>query len=261
MKMWSIAMMFSVRKTLVPKSKSGLADASPDFSAIINFMITIFTDGSSRGNPGPGGWGSIILSDEKAFELGGREDETTNNRMEMTAVISALNSIGNNDEITLYTDSAYVLNGATRWVKGWQKNNWKTSTKDDVLNKDLWQEMVKASVHKNINWQLVKGHSGTEGNERCDVIATSFADNDPVILYNGSRERYGVGVSIKKSLPAQAGKSKSKAYSYVSMVDGIVQTHKTWEECKARVNGISGARYKKSVSPADEEEIIKEFVE
>lgn len=224
-------------------------------------MITIFTDGSSRGNPGPGGWGAIILSDEKAFEIGGREDETTNNRMEMTAVISALNAVGKDEEITLYTDSAYVLNGITRWVKGWEKNNWKTSTKDDVLNKDLWQKMVEATVHKNINWQLIKGHSGTAGNERCDVIATSFADNAPVILYNGSRERYGVDISIKKSLPAQAGKSKSRAYSYVSMVDGVVQTHKTWDECKARVNGVSGARYKKSVSPADEEEIIKEFVQ
>ncbi len=224
-------------------------------------MTIIFTDGSSRGNPGPGGWGAIILNDEKAIELGGREEETTNNRMEMTAVISALNSVDSNEEITLYTDSAYVLNGATRWVKGWEKNNWKTSTKDDVLNKDLWQKLVDVTVHKNINWQLIKGHSGTAGNERCDVIATSFADSAPVVLYNGSRERYGVDIIIK-SLPAgEAGKSKSKAYSYVSMVDGVVQTHKTWDECKARVNGVSGARFKKSVSPADEEEIIKEFVE
>lgn len=224
-------------------------------------MITIFTDGSSRGNPGPGGWGAIILSDDRAFEIGGREDETTNNRMEMTAVISALNAVGRDEEITLYTDSAYVLNGATRWVKGWEKNNWKTSTKDDVLNKDLWQEMVEATVHKNINWQLIKGHSGTAGNERCDVIATSFADNDPVILYNGSRERYGVDVKISETVSDKKYKSKSKAYSYVSMVDGVVQTHKTWDECKARVNGVSGARFKKSVSPSDEEEIIKEFVE
>jgi ribonuclease HI len=181
--------------------------------------------------------------------------------MEMTAVISALNAVGKDEEITLYTDSAYVLNGATRWVKGWEKNNWKTSTKDDVLNKDLWQEMVEATVHKNINWQLIKGHSGTAGNERCDVIATSFADNDPVILYNGSRERYGIDIKISETVSDKKSKSKSKAYSYVSMVDGVVQTHKTWEECKARVNGVSGARYKKSVSPSDEEEIIKEFVE
>ena len=230
-------------------------------------MTIIFTDGSSRGNPGPGGWGAIVLNDDSAVELGGREDNTTNNRMEMTAVISALEFAKHETDITLYTDSAYVLNGATRWVKGWEKNGWKTSTKEDVVNRDLWEKIVPLTVHKNIDWQLVKGHSGTEGNERCDVIATSFADNDPVTLYVGSREKYGVDVKIsetfsdKKSLSAQASKSKSKAYSYVSMVDGVVRTHKTWDECKARVSGVSGARFKKSVSPADEEEIIKEFVE
>ncbi len=222
-------------------------------------MTIIFTDGSSRGNPGPGGWGAIVLTDDKAVELGGREDETTNNRMEMTAVISALAFAQNETDITLYTDSAYVLNGITRWVKGWEKNNWKTSTKEDVLNKDLWQKMVESTVHKNINWQLVKGHSGTEGNERCDVIATSFADNNPVVLYNGSLERYGVGVSINNVSSDKKSKSKSKAYSYVSMVGGEIRVHKTWDECKARVNGVSGAKFKKSISPADEENIINEF--
>ncbi len=223
-------------------------------------MTIIFTDGSSRGNPGPGGWGAIVLNDDSAVELGGREDNTTNNRMEMTAVISALEFAKHEIDITLYTDSAYVLNGATRWVKGWEKNGWKTSTKEDVVNRDLWEKIVPLTVYKNIDWQLVKGHSGTEGNERCDVIATSFADNDPIVLYNGSRERYGVDISIKKVSSDKKSKSKSKAYSYVSMVDGVVKTHKTWDECKSRVDGVSGARFKKSVSPADEEEIINEFV-
>lgn len=224
-------------------------------------MTIIFTDGSSRGNPGPGGWGVIIITEEKAFELGGRENETTNNRMEMTAVISALGSVSSDEEITLYTDSAYVLNGATRWVKGWEKNNWKTSTKDDVLNKDLWQKMVEVTTHKNINWQLIKGHSGTAGNERCDVIATSFADNTPTVLYNGPRDGYDIDIKINQSVSNKKTKSKSKAYSYVSVVDGVVRTHKTWDECKERVNGMSGARYKKSISPADEEEIVKEFLQ
>lgn len=226
-------------------------------------MITIFTDGSSRGNPGPGGFGAIVIGDDTAYEIGGREVETTNNRMEMLAVISAVNSVKNDSDITLYTDSAYVLNGITRWVKGWQKNNWKTSTKEEVLNRDLWEKMVEAVSHKNINWQLVKGHSGTEGNERCDVIATSFADNSPVVLYSGSRERYGVNISeIKQvAIEGKKSKSKSKAYSYISMVDGEIKVHKTWDECKARVNGASGAKYKKSASPEDEENIISEFAE
>ena len=228
---------------------------------------TIFTDGSSRGNPGPGGWGAIVLSSDTAIELGGRENVTTNNRMELLAVISALESGSHESDITIYTDSAYVVNGITRWVKGWQKNNWKTSTKDDVVNKDLWERLVDATYKKIIDWKLIKGHSGTPGNERCDVIATSFADlpagrqgNSPIVLYNGSRERYGIDVSISQTVSEKKSKSKTKAYSYVSMVDGEIKTHKTWDECKARVHGVN-AKYKKSTSPADEEEIIREFGE
>mgnify|MGYP003393465130 CR=1 FL=1 len=226
-------------------------------------MNIIFTDGAARGNPGPGGWGAIVLTDDSAMELGGREEHTTNNKMELTAVISALESARNETEITLYTDSSYVLSGITRWVKGWQKNKWKTSKKEDVLNKDLWEKLVALTTHKIIDWKLIKGHSGTSGNERCDVIATSFADSNPTVLYNGSRERYGIDVTIKESSgsSSQKSKSKSKAYSYVSMVDGVVQTHKTWDECKARVNGVSGAKYKKSTSPENEEEIIREYSE
>jgi len=220
----------------------------------------IFTDGSARGNPGPGGWGSITLTSDKAFELGGREEHTTNNRMELTAVVSALESIKNEREITIFTDSAYVLNGITRWVKGWVKNNWKTSAKEDVVNRDLWEKLVEAVGHRVIDWKLIKGHAGHPGNERCDIIATSFADKNPVVLYNGSRSRYGIDISISALPSAKKAKSKSKAYSYVSLVDGVIQVHKTWEECKARVHGVN-AKFKKSVSPQDEEEIIREFTE
>lgn len=222
-------------------------------------MITIFTDGSSRGNPGPGGWGAIILSPDIALEIGGRENNTTNNRMELTAVISGLESNLTENEITVCTDSAYVVNGITRWVKGWAKNNWKTSTKEDVSNRDLWERLMNAVAHKVIEWKLIKGHSGHPGNERCDVIATSFADNNPVVLYNGSRSRYGIDISISALPPAKKPKSKSKAYSYVSSINGKIETHKTWEECKKKVNGISGAKYKKSTSPKDEEDIIREY--
>ena len=224
-------------------------------------MTTIFTDGAARGNPGPGGWGVIILTDDSAVELGGREGHTTNNRMALMAVISALEYSATGPDSTIYTDSAYAINGITRWVKGWQKNKWLTSKKEEVLNKDLWERLVRATTHKIIDWKLIKGHSGTAGNERCDVIATSLADGSPTILYNGSRSRYGVDVSVSETRnpSASSSKSKSKAYSYVSMVGGVVQTHKTWDECKARVHGVSGAKFKKSVSPADEEEIIREF--
>ncbi len=223
-------------------------------------MTIIFTDGSSRGNPGPGGWGAIVVTEDTAVELGGRETNTTNNRMELSAVISALESSQSEKEATIFTDSAYVINGITRWVKGWEKNNWKTSTKDDVLNRDLWERLVEAVGHKVIDWKLLKGHSGNPGNERCDVIATSFADNNPVTLYNGSRSRYGIDLSVTDLRSDKKSKSKSKAYSYVSLVDGEVQVHKTWEECKARVHGVN-AKYKKSISPENEQEIIKEFTQ
>ncbi|MSU45508.1 MAG: ribonuclease HI [Candidatus Zambryskibacteria bacterium] len=218
----------------------------------------IFTDGSARGNPGPGGWGAIILNPDTAIELGGREDHATNNRMELTAAISALESSPNDREIIIYIDSAYVVNGITRWVNGWMRNNWKTSTKDDVVNRDLWERLVEAVAHKVIDWKLIKGHAGTPGNERCDVIATSFADKNPELLFNGSRSRYGIDISISAIPPAKKPKSKSAAYSYVSMVNGKIETHKTWEECKARVHGVN-AKYKKSVSPQDEEDIVREF--
>jgi ribonuclease HI len=225
-------------------------------------MITIFTDGAARGNPGPGGWGAIVVFSDNVIELGGREDYTTNNRMELSAVISALERIEKEVEINLYTDSAYVLNGATRWIKGWQLNNWKTSSKEDVLNKDLWQKLIPLTLHKLINWKLVKGHVGVPANERCDVIATSFADNKPVVLYNGSKSRYGVSLEVSPSLSNKTkSKSKAKAYSYVSSVNGQIMVHKTWEECKARVSGVKNARYKKALSPEDEENIIKEFSE
>ena len=221
----------------------------------------IFTDGAARGNPGPGGWGAIILQDNSATELGGRETHTTNNKMELVAAISALeylSPMSDIGEITIYTDSAYIVSGITRWVKGWAANKWKTKAKEDVLNKDLWERLVKATEHKIIQWELIYGHAGVAGNERCDEIATSFADNSPIVLYSGSRQRYGVDVSGAQFGERKKSKSKAKAYSYVSEVDGVMQVHKTWEECKARVHGVN-ARFKKSISPADEEEIIKEF--
>ena len=224
-------------------------------------MAIIFTDGAARGNPGAGGWGAVILTDDSVIELGGREDHTTNNRMELMSAIRALESIQNDREMTIYTDSAYLVSGITRWVKGWAENDWKTSKKEDVLNKDLWERLVDATAHTVIDWKIIKGHSDTPLNERCDVIATSFADKNPVVLYNGSRERYGIDVNIKSQISNVKPKSKSKVYSYVSLVDGEIKVHKTWEECKARVHGVPNARYKKSVSPADEEEVIREYTE
>ncbi len=159
-----------------------------------NGTITIFTDGSSRGNPGPGGWGAIVVSETTAQELGGREDMTTNNRMELLGAIESLNSVDSANPIIFYSDSQYVIKGMTEWIAGWQKKGWKNSQKKAVLNRDLWERLLEASEGKNIKWTYVKGHAENPGNNRCDEIATTFADNEPTKLYNGDVDAYPVRV-------------------------------------------------------------------
>ncbi len=263
----------------------------------------VFTDGASRGNPGPGGWGTIIVldvtaprsdkgarvlrgGDSEVFELGGFEPNTTNNRMELQAAISALtfleeklNSVahtGVNESIKkhiqIYTDSKYVLRGSTEWLAGWEQKGWKTMAKQDVSNKDLWLKMsvlLDAVGMENMSWKLLSGHVGIVGNERADKIATSFALGKPDALFSGTFEKYQTecGFDIlnvshdftkKEKKSSSKTRSSAKAFSYVSMVDGLVQTHKTWAECEARVKG-KAALYKKATSPAEESEIISHF--
>ncbi len=134
-------------------------------------MIKIYTDGACKGNPGVGGWGAIIMQDEKNIELFGGENETTNNRMELMAVIMALKEISSNLELTVYTDSTYVQKGISEWIKNWKVNNWRSSSKKPVKNKDLWIELDEAVGSRKINWEWVKGHAGNEGNEKADDLA------------------------------------------------------------------------------------------
>ncbi|MDC0931466.1 ribonuclease HI [Methylophilaceae bacterium] len=134
-------------------------------------MIKIYTDGACKGNPGVGGWGVIIMQDEKNIELFGGENETTNNRMELMAVIMALKEISSNLELTIYTDSTYVQKGISEWIKTWKVNNWRSSSKKPVKNKDLWIELDEAVGSRKINWEWVKGHAGNEGNEKADELA------------------------------------------------------------------------------------------
>ncbi|MEC7381064.1 MAG: ribonuclease HI [Pseudomonadota bacterium] len=136
-------------------------------------IVEIYTDGACSGNPGPGGWGVFIKHKNNNVELSGGERETTNNRMELMAAIKALEYFDNKNEIILYTDSNYVKDGITKWISNWKKNNWKTSNKKPVKNKDLWIRLDEAISKKNINWQWVKGHAGNEGNEQADYLARS----------------------------------------------------------------------------------------
>lgn len=241
-------------------------------------IISIFTDGSSLGNPGPGGWGAIIIFDDKVKELGGGEKPTTNNRMELSAAIGALKYIGQTEKkIVLHTDSSYVINGITKWVFGWKKNNWITSAKTEVINRDLWEKLSDVATgassskdsgepRKKIEWKHVDGHVSVAGNERADRIAVSFAEGKPEKLFDGNFSDYGIqnildishDIGQKETRTKNRQHSNAKAYSYVSLVDGKIMTHKTWADCEARVKGKK-AKYKKATSKEDEEKIMNEW--
>jgi ribonuclease HI len=154
---------------------------------------SLYGDGACKGNPGTGGWGTVIyFTDGSVAELGGKEPATTNNRMEMQAVIEAMEFFirsGQTTSCTLYTDSEYVIKGVTSWIRGWKSRGWKTAAGKPVLNQDLWEKLDELSSTirlqaqgKPLKWEHVKGHAGNVGNERCDVIASSFAQGKPVSL-------------------------------------------------------------------------------
>jgi ribonuclease HI len=150
-------------------------------------VIEIYTDGACCGNPGKGGWGVLIKKDERYFEYGGFEEDTTNNRMEMTAAIEAMVEVADEEgPVVLYTDSQYLKKGITQWIHTWKVNNWKTSGKDPVKNLDLWQELDELNK-PNIRWEWVRGHASDPYNCRVDKIATSYAKEEPVELFKGEK--------------------------------------------------------------------------
>ena len=136
-------------------------------------MIRVYTDGACLGNPGPGGWAAVVIDGGEEKEFSGGEPLTTNNRMELSAAINALKNIPELSDVEIYTDSTYVKNGITSWIKNWEKNGWKNSQKEPVKNKELWLELLELSKKHKIQWQWVKGHSGDEFNERADKLARS----------------------------------------------------------------------------------------
>lgn len=139
----------------------------------------IFTDGACSGNPGPGGWAARIKHpDGSVHELGGAEAQTTNNRMELFAVIQALEATADADAITIVTDSEYVRKGITEWIHGWKRRGWKTAAKKPVLNQDLWRRLDSLN-NPRVTWQYTKGHAGDPDNERCDEIAHGFSQGRP----------------------------------------------------------------------------------
>lgn len=140
-------------------------------------VVEIFTDGACSGNPGPGGWGALLRYGSKERELFGGEPASTNNRMELTAVIRALDTLTRPMTVHLHTDSTYVMQGITKWIHGWKKNGWRTSSKEPVKNADLWQVLEVSVMRHEVKWHWVKGHAGHEGNERADALANKGVDS------------------------------------------------------------------------------------
>ena len=139
-------------------------------------QVTIYTDGACRGNPGPGGWGAVLQYGEHQRELYGGEPDTTNNRMELTAALQALEALREPCEIDLTTDSEYVRKGITEWLPAWKRRNWKTADRKPVKNADLWQALEQAAARHRVRWHWVKGHSGHNGNEQADMLANRGID-------------------------------------------------------------------------------------
>jgi ribonuclease HI len=236
----------------------------------------VFADGACSGNPGPGGWGVIIVtSDGEVTELGGHEPGTTNNRMELTAVGKALRHLERTPgPVHIYTDSTYVIQGITRWVFGWSRRGWKTAGGGDVANALYWKRLMALLAERKqafapeaavVEWHYVRGHIGVPGNERVDEIAVAFSKGRSHQLYKGPLSGYEVAVhelpedtSLPEEKPRQR-EASAKAYSYLSEVGRTVMRHTTWAACERRVKGVPGARFKKTRSAEEEAKVLEDW--
>jgi ribonuclease HI len=142
----------------------------------LSHVVDIYTDGACRGNPGPGGWGALLSAGARAKEISGAENPTTNNRMELRAVIAALEALKRPSQVRLFTDSQYVRRGIIEWLAQWKARDWKTADRKPVKNQDLWQQLEQAAARHRIEWHWVRGHSGVAGNERADALANAAID-------------------------------------------------------------------------------------
>jgi ribonuclease HI len=245
--------------------------------------LIIFCDGSSRGNPGPGGYGALALNMTAGtvVEYGAGKKLTTNNEMELQALLTALQgSVGYVGDIHIYADSQYVYQGATKWIYGWRKNGWVKKDKEPITHVALWQNLVEIMDQYRSDgcefiWHHVPSHSGIAGNERVDTIATMFADGEYLSLYQGPLDHYPLpGVmdvpsdeslartrqekKVKKSTTGSASSKGSSAF-YISLVDGKLERHAMWAECEKRVKGTKGARFKKVASEEEASRIVLQW--
>jgi ribonuclease HI len=230
--------------------------------------LIIYTDGASRGNPGPGGWAAVILVGDMAMEISGAEKRATNNQMELAGVLATLSdsaALAHKGNVIVHSDSAYVVNGLNSWVWGWEKKGWITMQKTPVENKDVWMKLL--ALLKKYGDRLaitkVSGHAGELYNERCDELAVAAALGEKQKHFKGTLKDYEVflhetGTTAKKATPKKK-KNDAPAYSYVSLVDGKVYADKTWAACEKRVKGKKGVAFKKVFSKVEETELMQDY--
>ncbi|MBI5014309.1 MAG: ribonuclease HI [Deltaproteobacteria bacterium] len=215
--------------------------------------LTVYTDGACSGNPGPGGWAAVLVRQGRYEELGGREEQTTNNRMEMRAAAEGLRRAAAGDRVHVVTDSRYLHDGICRWIHGWKRKGWRKADGNEVLNRDLWEDLdvLVRRPGLAVTWEHVRGHAGHALNERCDAIATAYARGREPELRCGDGSWIPGLATDRAPVVEGAGEGAEGFPLYLSLVEGALATHATWAECEARVKGARGAHWKKARSPAE----------
>jgi ribonuclease HI len=233
------------------------------------YKACLYTDGACSGNPGPGGWGLVLVNflTKQIQEHGGGAPSTTNNRMEMTAVIEGLRlaAASGLKELLILTDSTYVIRGFTQWRHGWKRRGWVTSEGQPVSNQDLWEQLDAVANSFRLEWRYVRGHQGTPGNERVDEIAVTFSKKEWISLETKAGfANYLFDVhEIPPGEPLPEMKFQSsgekKPVFYVSYVNGVLSRHGDWASCERTVKGQAKALYKKVSSEEELEAVLKKW--
>jgi ribonuclease HI len=221
--------------------------------------LIIYTDGACSGNPGPGGWAAILIRGPERREIGGREEHTTNNRMEMQAAIEGLRLARPGETVHVVTDSRYLHDGISQWIHGWKRRGWRRADGGEVLNRELWEELDRLTRRPGlrVSWEHVRGHAGHLLNERCDELATAFARNaQPELRSTGASDppvepRPAETLAVPPPAEATSIPDPRRFPVYVSVIGEEVSVHDTWDQCDARVRGRPGARHKKVRTPAE----------
>lgn len=208
--------------------------------------VVVYTDGACRGNPGPGGWAAVLDRAGWFEEIGGREERTTNNRMEMRAALEGLRRVRVGEAVRVVTDSRYLHDGISRWIHAWRRRGWRKADGGEVLNRDLWEALEGATRRPGlpVSWEHVRGHAGHALNERCDALATAFARGESPRLRCGDGS-WIPGLTSERLAPGL------KFPIYLSLVEEELRVHLDWGDCEHWVKGAKGGRYKKVRNPSE----------